>query len=590
MMTKHDKGLATTTRLVGGSDPVQQGIKVGILGSVLLPLAPFIVLARFGGFDLSRPVTFLLDFTILLTAALPILAFANTFVRYPSKARFFKDWAGAASFLGTFVIACLFAFVRSGFLGAESVAAIGILFLALHRGALLLLRSKKFQGRPALALGSSFALMIIIGSIFLGAAPNATVQGENLGIVDALFTATSATCVTGLETVSTASTLSIFGQSIVLFLIQIGGLGIMTLGTFLLLTSGHRLGLSSRAMVRDSLNVEGQNGMARLLAAILGFTFAFEFIGALCFYFWFGGDDHPIFTSIFHSVSAFCNAGFALRSDSFSSFAVDPLFNLTGIALITTGGIGFTVLRELRSRLFTRIRGERSKPLSLHTRIVLITSLVLTVVGAVGFFLLEFNGVLSDLSTGQSVLVSVFQSVSTRTAGFATVSFGGEEGLSQATRFFLMPLMWVGASPGSTGGGLKTVTLAVLILGVVAQMRRRKHAEILGRQLPDDQMKQAATIAFLYGATLCVAVLALLISDGTRFELNELLFEAVSAVATVGFSCGVSGSDQLSDFGKLTIIVLMFVGRLGPLTLVLVLGRNRGHVAIDYPEERVMIG
>ncbi len=589
-MAIDDANRTTVVRLFGGPDPGHRATRPGILGACLLPFSPFVVLARFGGFDLSPAVQLILDLLIWGTALVPIVAYLNSMKRHPSKWRFVQDWKGSTLFLGSFLLASFLALVKSGWTGAEAVAAIGILFLALHRGALLLLGSKKFQGRPALALGASFSLMILIGSLFLSVAPNATQGDQNLSFVDALFTATSATCVTGLETVSTSSTLSLFGQSIVLFLIQIGGLGIMTLGTFLLLTSGHRLGLSGRAMVSESLNVDGQNSVARLLAAILGFTLAFEVFGAIGFYFWFSGDTYPIFSSIFHSISAFCNAGFALRSDSFGDFTLDPIFNVIAMILITAGGLGFTVLRELRAQLRSRFKKRERKPLTLHTRLVLYTSLTLVAIGTLGIYLLERHGVLAGMSGPEAFLTAMFQSVSTRTAGFATVPFSGEEGLGQATRFFMMPIMWIGASPGSTGGGLKTITFVVLFLGVVAQMRRRKHAEALGRRIPDDQLRQAATVALLYGCVLCLAVLALLISEGGRFALNELLFEAVSAVATVGFSCGVSGAEGFSDFGKLVVVVLMFVGRLGPLTLVLVLGRSNKRVGINYPEERVMIG
>ncbi len=589
-MAKPDEGLTTATRLLGGPVFGQSVNKIGLLPSILLPLSPFIVLIRFGGFALTDFVHFSLGLVIAFTACLPVASYVNGFVQHRSKIGFVKAWAGSTVFLSVFILAAIFAGNRAGWNGAEAVAAIGVLFLALHRGVFSLLRSRLFKGSPARALGASFILVILVGALFLAVAPNATQGEETLSFTDALFTATSATCVTGLEVVSTSGTLSIFGQSIVLLLIQVGGLGIMTLGTFLLLTSGHRLGLSGRAMVRDSLNVEGQQGMARLLVAILGFTFAFEIVGAFCFYPWYADEARPMFSSLFHSVSAFCNAGFALHRNSFGDFAVDPTFNLVAVILITAGGLGFTVLRELKGRLQQRLQKKQPRPLSLHTRLVLLTSAALVAIGTLGFFLLERNGVLADLSAPKAFVVSVFQSVSTRTAGFSTVAFDGEGGLSQATRFFLVPLMWIGASPGSTGGGLKTVTLAVLIIGVVAQMRRRKHAEILGRRIPDDQLRQAATIALLYGGVLVAAILALLISEGSSFALNELLFEAVSAVGTVGYSCGVSGSEHLSDFGKIVITILMFVGRLGPLTLVLVLGRNRSHVAIDYPEERVMIG
>lgn len=229
--------------------------------------------------------------------------------------------------------------------------------------------------------------------------------------------------------------------------------------------------------------------------------------------------------------------------------------------------------------------------LSLHTRLVLVSSLVLTVAGAIGFWLLERDGVLLGRGVGGGALAATFQSVSARSSGFSTVPFGGPEGISEATRTFLVPLMGIGASPGSAGGGMKTVTFAILTLAVVSFLRGREHVEIWGRRIAPDIVKRCSAIALMYAVTLFCGVFALQLSDGASFSLEQIVFEATSALATVGYSVDVTVSDALSDTGKIVFVLLMFLGRLGPLTLVLVTSIRRDFSSsIRYPEERVMVG
>ena len=578
------------TSLIGG---LETGTGISSLGTplrILLGFAPILILLRFGGFEWGTTTTIALRASILLTALLPCINWVTNFSASLSKRRFIDEWRGWTFFLATMILASGLALLRDGAEAAETVLGIAILFIALYAVIHGLFRSRRMEGRPALALGLSFSVIIALGTMFLFAAPRAGRPNQELSLIDALFTATSATCVTGLESVSTISVLSPFGQGIVLFLIQVGGLGIMTLGTFLVLSSGQRLAISDRAMIRDSLNVEGAGALGRILASIFGFTLTFELLGACCLYPYFADDAQPMFSAIFHAVSAFCNAGFALRTDGLACFAMSPTFNLIVMLLIIFGGLGFTVLLDLQGKLRAMMRSRKRYVLTLHSRLVLIVTAVLISVGTLGFYLLERNGVLADMTSFQSFGISLFHSVSTRTAGFAMVPFGTEDGLGQATRFFLMPLMLIGASPGSTGGGLKTVTFAILVLGVFAEMRRRQHAEILGRRIPDSLLRQAAAVAIMYMLTICVGVMALLLSDGDDFRFDQILFESISALGTVGYSVGVSASENLSDFGKLVLSFLMFVGRLGPLTLVLFVATNRKPAPLDYPEERVIIG
>ena len=484
--------------------------------------------------------------------------------------------------------------IQAGAAGLTVAAGVFGIATALHRGLQALILVPFFHDRPSLALVTGFAVVIFAGTLTLALAPRCLAEGQQIGLVDALFTATSGTCVIGLETRATGGTFSRFGQGVVLALIQVGGLGIMTLGTFLLLHGGARLGVGSHSVMGEALNLEDLGRLRRLTLVILVTTVVFECLGALAFLPWFPEEEGGVFAAVFHSVSAFCNAGIALRGDSFQGFAGSVWFNVVAMTLIILGGLGFIVLGDTGRWLtgFFR-RHRRARNFSLHSRIVLIASAVLIVVCALSFWALESDGSLKDAEVGEAALVSTFQSVSSRTAGFSTVDFGSTEGegLKPSTRFFLLLPMFIGASPGSTGGGLKTVTLVVLLLAVLALFRDREEVELFGRSIPDSIVKRAAAIVLCYLLTLFLAVLAMTVTDGGHLSTADITFECTSAIATVGYSVGVSGAEELSDAGKLILIVLMFAGRLGPLTLVLFTAPGgEPPPAVEYPPERVMIG
>jgi trk system potassium uptake protein TrkH len=324
---------------------------------------------------------------------------------------------------------------------------------------------------------------------------------------------------------------------------------------------------------------------------VLIITLGAEALGVLALWPAFSQTSEPLFNAVFHSVSAFCNAGFSLFDDSFASHTSSWGLNAILMILITVGGLGFIVMDDLFARL-TGGRGSRQRVLGLHARIVLWSSLILTLVGAVGFYLLEVDGVLADQSEGDRWVTAGFQSISSRTAGFSSVDFGGEgqaEGLSSSTRVFLMGFMLIGASPGSTGGGMKTVTVVLLLASIIALLRGSDSVNLLGRRIPDTLIKKAGAIVVIYGVTISAAVFALSITDSS-FGVLDLAFEAVSAVGTVGFSVGVSGSQDFSDAGKVILTALMYLGRLGPLTIVMMATRIGSAPVVQYPEERVMIG
>jgi len=438
----------------------------------------------------------------------------------------------------------------------------------------------------------SFASVIAVGTLalrFEGARP-----GGRLDWTDALFTATSATCVTGLVVKDTGSDFSLGGQLIILLLIQLGGLGILTLSSWFLLLFGRRPSLSGRTALTESFGLPAHLSLAGLLRRAIFYTAAAEALGTLLLfvrfvrlYSW----RRALYVSVFHSVSAFCNAGFSLFSDSLVRFAGDPWVNFVFIALIVSGGIGFYVIEEIRASVRQRARG-RLRRWSLHSRVVLRTTVFLIVAGAVAILVLEIFNPGARMPLHTRLLSALFQSVTTRTAGFNTVDISQ---MTNGTISVLMLLMFIGASPGGTGGGIKTTTFAILAALVISRLRGRTDAEIAERRIPPDLVAKAlaVTIAFLAGILLCVLVLQVTELGGSphpqvRGEFLELAFETVSAFGTVGLSLGVTPS--LSTAGKLVIVVAMLAGRLGPLSFALTLiGERRGR-PYQYAQERILIG
>lgn len=441
--------------------------------------------------------------------------------------------------------------------------------------------------RPPLLVVGTFALLTILGTALL-LSPRATLPGHRIAFLDALFTATSATCVTGLvvfDTGGAASPLSDFGRAVVLGLIQIGGLGIMTCVAFFAEILGRRLGL--RQQVTLGQLVSGNVGeIRRTLGFILAFTLITEASGALLLWAAAGDSLGGLSGAVFHAVSAFCNAGFALHPDSLASWRGDAFVNAVIMALIVAGGLGFLAARDIvlwiRSRIGRPAAAQRHR-FSLHTRLVLAMSAVLTLSGATLVFLLEREGALAGLGPGEAILGALFQSVTTRTAGFATVDTGA---LRPATLFALIPLMLIGASPGSTGGGMKTSTFAIFILAVIAFLRGRFDVGTRRRMIPQATVTQALLILCAYGLLSLLVAFLLLVSE--RQPPLPLVFEAASALGTVGLSAGVT--PLLGDTGRCIIVAAMFLGRIGPVTLVLALVRRGESARYELPSENVLIG
>ncbi len=440
-----------------------------------------------------------------------------------------------------------------------------------------------FKMDPAKIVVGSFVAVIMLGTLLL-TMPLATVDGRGLSVVNAIFTATSATCVTGLIVVDTGRTFTVFGQLVILALIQVGGLGVMTLSTFFLTMVGRRLSLRGKMVVQDALNYYEMSSLLELVRYILIFTLVLELMGTLLLSvpFYHREGWRGVYLAFFHAISAFCNAGFSLYSTSLVSYRGDAVVNFTVMGLIVLGGLGFPVLLDLYYR-YLRFKG-RSRRLKFQTRLVLIITSLLVVSGAVIIFFFEAPNLLAHLSWKEKFLASLFQAVTPRTAGFNTLNIGG---LREVTLFFLMILMFIGASPGGTGGGIKTTTAAIVFYTIRAIIREEKEVNLLGKTVPSQVVSKAFAIFFLSMALLVTSILLLLIFEQSM-PLIKLAFEAVSAFGTVGLSTGITST--LSVPSKVLISVVMLAGRVGPLTLVLAMAHRESPPEIRYPEAQVMVG
>jgi trk system potassium uptake protein TrkH len=459
---------------------------------------------------------------------------------------------------------------------------------------------------PTQTLIASFLVLIIVGAGALSL-PRSSAGGP-VGVVDALFTATSATCVTGLIVKDTGRDFSLMGQIVILTLIQLGGLGIVVFGAVLALLLGQALSLRESVAMQDLLSARTLNRIGRMIGFIFVFTVFIEAAGALSLLgMW---DDVPgritdirqqWFCSVFHSISAFCNAGFSLFSDSFVSYNRSWNVYVVVCPLIVLGGLGFGVLYDLVNlaadrvkRFFKKLFSKRyrfsmvaAQRMQLQSKIVLVVSFTLIVVGALAILLFErYSSGGNPANPRAGIAGALFQSITARTAGFNTVNI---RGLSSSSRFILILLMFIGGSPGSTAGGIKTVTLAVVIMAAVAALRKRSEVEMFGRSVRVVVVGRAITVMLLFAAVLFVASLALSITENdSSFTMSDIMFETASALGTVGLTTGITPS--LTTAGRIIIILVMLIGRLGPLTLLAVLTFNIKPARYNYPEEAVVIG
>lgn len=435
---------------------------------------------------------------------------------------------------------------------------------------------------PARVLVTGFLLLILVGTVLL-ALPVSSRSGKSVGVVDALFTATSAACVTGLAVRDTAREYSFFGQAVILGLIQVGGLGIVALSVAIALVLRRRVSLRERVVVQEAFGQWAPAGMVRLVQEVLKVTLVIEGTGALILFLRFLRDYPPAqaaWLAVFHAVSAFANAGFDLFSVSLKPFAGDPVVVLTVAGLLMLGGIGFTVIQDVRRH------GLRWERLSLHTRMALATTACLVVGGFVAVLALEWSNpaTLGGLPPAARPLAAFFTAVTPRTAGFEVIPTGQ---LRPVTLLLTIALMYIGASPGGTGGGIKTTTFATLVLTVRAAIRGEEDVHTGGRRLPQDLLRKAWVISSIAAGWVLLVTAVLLVTEGR--DLMPVLFEATSAFGTVGLTTGIT--PELTTPGKLLISLMMYTGRVGPLTLAVALAeRHKPAADVQFPDERVMIG
>ena len=423
---------------------------------------------------------------------------------------------------------------------------------------------------------------LILSGVALLMTPYASKSGDSLRFVDALFTATSAVCVTGLVVVDTGTYFSVFGQSVILLLIQIGGLGVMTVATLVAVLSGKKINLKERLLIQEATNQLDLAGVVRLTLYIIRATLLVELVGgtilALRWFQDFGLKG--IYFGYWHAVSAFCNAGFDLFGEyrSITGYVGDLTVNGVIASLIVVGGIGFPVVADLWNCRQTR-------RFSLHTKVVLTTTVLLIVLGAGFIFVAEYGNAktLSDLPPADKVMASLFQSVTARTAGYNTVDIGL---LREGTLLAIIFLMFVGASPSSMGGGVKTSTAAILFISLVGSVTGKRDPLAFGRQIPQQTVYKAFTIVTI--SVMLISLVTLTLSFTEAAPIFSLLFEVTSAFGTVGLSTGIT--PKLSDAGKVLITLTMFAGRVGTLTLLMALALRPRKERLKYPEGKIIIG
>ena len=436
----------------------------------------------------------------------------------------------------------------------------------------------------------SFLVTVLIGSALL-ALPISSQSGDAVPYTDALFTATTSVCVTGLVTLPTVSTWSLFGQAVILILIQIGGLGVITVMSGLMILLNKKMGIGDRLLIQDAFNLNTMAGLSRFVKNVLFGTLIIEGIGAILYMPVFIPEFgvRGIWISVFNSISAFCNAGVdIIAENSLCDYATVPLVNTVTSALIILGGLGYIVwwdvLRVIRSR--TEKNRKIFRHLTLHSKIAITSTAILIVTGAVLIFIFEYGNPLTigEMSLFDKIQVSLFQSVTTRTAGFAPVP---QENLTNASAATSIILMIIGGSPVGTAGGMKTVTVTVILCSAFATVRNKNSATLFGRRISESSVRKAVAVAVTF-IIICASSSVLLMATGDISPIDAV-YETVSATATVGLSRNLTPS--LNIFGKLIIIVTMYFGRVGPISLAVALGsKNDSRNIISEPTEEISIG
>ena len=436
----------------------------------------------------------------------------------------------------------------------------------------------------------SFLVVIFVGSLLLSL-PVSSASGDAVPYLDALFTATTATCVTGLVTLPTVTTWSVFGQAVILVLIQVGGLGVITIMSALMLLLHKRMGIGDRLLLQDAFNLNSLSGIVRFVKRVLMGTFLVEGIGALLYMIVFIPEFGPrgIWISVFTAISAFCNAGIdIIAENSLCDYATNPLINTVTGLLIILGGIGYIVWWDVmgfgRETAGRRQRGFRN--LSLHSKIAIATTLILVFGGGILIFMFEYDNpqTIGNLSVFDKFQVSLFQSVTTRTAGFATVA---QQDLTNGSSILCLLLMFIGGSPVGTAGGIKTVTIGVLMASALATIQNKQDVSLFNRNISKQAVNKAVAVTMMSFAIMFTSTI--LLSAVSDADVLDILFETVSATATVGLTRDLT--PYLNEAGKAVIIGTMYLGRVGPISLALALNSGKKHQnIIKNPTEEISVG
>lgn len=435
---------------------------------------------------------------------------------------------------------------------------------------------------PPLLLCLSFAGVILFGALLLNL-PIASNNGNSIGFVDALFTSSSATGVNGLVVVNTAEHWTLFGKVVILLLIQIGGLGTMVAFSLLAMLFRKKIGVKERLLISEQLSSGSMSGVVKLSKYVISVSFAIEFVGSLLLMTRFIPDygvKKGIWYSIFHSISAFCNAGFDITGDSMAPYSTDLVVSGTIMALVILGGLGFVVYLDM-------FKKRHFRKFSVHTKIVLVMTISLLLIGTIFIFILESSNpeTIQNYSFGEKLLISGFQSTITRTAGFYSVDIGK---LRDSTAFLMIILMFIGGSSASTAGGLKTTTIGVILFSTISMVRGQREAVAFKKTIPANIVLKCLSMIFICLSLVIVIAFSLSIIETGKFDFEDILFETTSAFGTVGLTRGIT--DKLTDLSKLLISLTMFMGRVGPTTLAIGLMRKKKTSNIKYSEGNVIVG
>ena len=452
------------------------------------------------------------------------------------------------------------------------------------------MKRKRFNISTTHIILLSFLVLILIGALLLSL-PISSSDGEAKPFLDALFTATTSSCVTGLVVTPTFSSWSIFGQAVILILIQIGGLGVITVMSGLMILLHRKMGIDDRMLLQDAFNLNSLSGLVRFVKKVIAGTLIIEGIGALLYMIVFVPDfgAKGVWISVFNSVSAFCNAGIDIIADnSLCDYVLNPIVNIVTCSLIIMGGIGYIVWWDV-IRILKQSRTKKVgffKSLTLHSKIAITTTLALILVGAILIFVFEYKNpqTMKDYSLFEKIEVSIFQAVTTRTAGFATIP---QENLTNASSIVCLLLMFIGGSPVGTAGGIKTVTFTVLVASAIASIRNKENADVFGRQLTKQAVSKSVAVTCMSFAIMFISTV--LLSATTDANALDIIYETVSATATVGLTRNLTPS--LDFIGKIIIIITMYFGRVGPISLAVAFRRGKDNQnIIKNPVEKISVG